>query len=118
MAAVGTGAKAAVPSSRSRARPHSGALEKGVSAIGELAHKVVAMHGLTNLARGLTLNVGIVKGGQSVNTTAPHAEGQIDLRYVKPEDRARALAALQAIVDKSYVPGTTAKLEIRGRVPL
>ena len=94
---------------------HSGAnFEKGVSAIGELAHKVVAMHGLTDVARGITLNVGIVKGGQSVNTTAPHAEGQIDLRYVKPEDRARALAALQAIVDKSYVPGTTAKLEIRG----
>jgi glutamate carboxypeptidase len=94
---------------------HSGAnFEKGVSAIGELAHKVVAMHGLTDLARGITVNVGIVKGGQSVNTTAPHAEGQIDLRYVKPEDRARALAALQAIVDKSYVPGTTAKLEIRG----
>jgi glutamate carboxypeptidase len=94
---------------------HSGAnFEKGVSAIGELAHKVVAMHGLTDLARGITVNVGIVKGGQSVNTTAPHAEGQIDLRYVKPEDRARALAALQAIVDKSYVPGTTATLEIRG----
>ena len=94
---------------------HSGAnFEKGVSAIGELAHKVVAMHGLTDVARGITLNVGIVKGGQSVNTTAPHAGGQIDLRYVKPEDRARALAALQAIVDKSYVPGTTAKFEIRG----
>jgi glutamate carboxypeptidase len=94
---------------------HSGAnFEKGISAIGELAHKVVAMHALTDLSRGITVNVGIVKGGQSVNTSAPHAEGQIDLRYVKPEDRARALAALQEIIDKSYVPGTTAKLEIRG----
>jgi glutamate carboxypeptidase len=94
---------------------HSGAnFEKGISAIGELAHKVVAMHGLTDLSRGITVNVGIVKGGQSVNTSAPHAEGQIDLRYVKPEDRVRALAALREIVSKSYVPGTTAKLEIRG----
>jgi len=94
---------------------HSGGnFEKGISAIGELAHKVVAMHRLTDLARGVTVNVGTVKGGQSVNTTAPHAEGQIDLRYIKPQDRSTALAALEAIIDRATVPGTTAKLEIRG----
>lgn len=94
---------------------HSGGnFEKGISAIGELAHKVVAMHALTDLARGVTINVGTIKGGQSVNTTAPHAEGQIDLRYVKPEDRGTTLAALQAIIDRPTVPGTTARLEIRG----
>jgi glutamate carboxypeptidase len=94
---------------------HSGGnFEKGISAIGELAHKIVAMHALTDLARGVTVNVGTVKGGQSVNTTAPHAEAQIDLRYVKPQDRVAALAALQAIVDRAAVPGTTAKLEIKG----
>ena len=94
---------------------HSGAnFEKGISAIGELAHKVVAMHALTDLMRGVTVNVGTIKGGQSVNTTAPHAEGQIDLRYVQPEDRATALARLQEIIDRSTVPGASAKLEIRG----
>jgi glutamate carboxypeptidase len=94
---------------------HSGGnFEKGISAIGELAHKVVAMHALTDLARGVTVNVGTVKGGQSVNTTAPHAEGQIDLRYIKPHDRAAALAALQEIIDRATVPGTTAKLDISG----
>jgi glutamate carboxypeptidase len=94
---------------------HSGGnFEKGISAIGEMAHKIVAMHGLTDLKRGITVNVGLAKGGQSVNTTAPHAEGQIDLRYVKPEQRALALADLQKIVDTATVPGTTAKLEIKG----
>jgi len=94
---------------------HSGGnFEKGVSAIGELAHKIVAIHRLTDLAKGITLNVGIVKGGQSVNTTAPQAEGQIDLRYIEPGDRATALAALQEIVDHPTVPGTTAKLDVRG----
>jgi glutamate carboxypeptidase len=94
---------------------HSGGnFEKGISAIGELAHKIVAMHALTDLPRGITVNVGTIKGGQSVNTTAPHAEGQIDLRYVKPEDRATALAALQKTIDHPTVPGTTARLEIRG----
>jgi glutamate carboxypeptidase len=94
---------------------HSGGnFEKGISAIGELAHKIVAMHALTDLPRGITVNVGVVSGGQSVNTTAPQAEGLIDLRYVKPADRTRALDALQAIVDRATVAGTRSKLEIRG----
>jgi glutamate carboxypeptidase len=94
---------------------HSGGnFEKGISAIGELAHKIVALHKLTDLKRGITVNVGLAKGGQSVNTTAPSAEGQIDLRYVKPEQRAEMLAALQKIIDTATVPGTTARLQIRG----
>jgi glutamate carboxypeptidase len=94
---------------------HSGGnFEKGISAIGEVAHKIVAMHKLTDLMRGITVNVGTISGGQSVNTTAPHAEGQIDLRYIKPEDRAMMLGKLQEIVDTATVSGTTARLEIRG----
>jgi glutamate carboxypeptidase len=94
---------------------HSGGnFEKGISAIGELAHKIVAMHALTDLKRGITVNVGVVKGGQSVNTTAPQAEGLIDLRYIKPADRAWALEALQAIIDRATVPGTRSTLEIKG----
>ena len=72
------------------------------------------MHKLTDLKAGITVNVGLVKGGQSVNTTAPLAEGQIDLRYVRPEQRGPALAALQKIIDTATVPGTIARLEIKG----
>ena len=94
---------------------HSGGnFEKGISAIGEIAHKIVAIHALTDLQRGITLNVGLISGGQSVNTTAPQAEGRIDLRYVKPADRTWALEAIQRIVDTPTVKGTTAKLEILG----
>lgn len=94
---------------------HSGGnFEKGISAIGELAHKIVALHALTDLPRGLTVNVGLISGGQSVNTTAPSAEGRIDLRYVKPADRQYALSAIQAIIDGATVPGTSATLEILG----
>ena len=94
---------------------HSGGnFEKGISAIGEIAHKIVALHALTGLRPGITVNVGLVKGGQSVNTTAPLAEGQIDLRYVKREDRVVALAVIEEIIAKTYVAGTSARLEIRG----
>ncbi|WP_424814549.1 M20 family metallopeptidase [Roseococcus sp. YIM B11640] len=94
---------------------HSGGnFEAGISAIGELAHKIVAIHALTDLKRGITLNVGLVSGGQSVNTVAPSATGQIDLRYVNPADRDEIMGKIHAIIEKSYVPGTKAKLTIKG----
>src|SRR5881398_3397085 len=94
---------------------HSGGnFAQGISAIGELAHKIVQIHALTDLAKGITLNVGLVSGGQSVNTTAPYAEGQIDMRYIDPADRARTLAAIEAIIATPTVAGTTAKLHING----
>ena len=94
---------------------HSGGnFEAGISAIGELAAKITAIHALTDLKRGITLNVGLIQGGQSVNTVAPSAQGQIDLRYVHPEDRAEVMAAIQAIVDRAHVPGTRSRLSIKG----
>ena len=94
---------------------HSGAnFAAGVSAIGELAHKIIQIHALTDLTKGITLNVGLVAGGQSVNTTAPYAEGQIDMRYVDPADRATVMAEIERIVATPYVPGTSAVLTIKG----
>ncbi len=99
---------------------HSGGnFEAGISAIEELARKVQALHALTDLKRGITVNVGLVSGGQSVNTVAPWAQAQIDLRYVEPADRDELVGAIHAIAEKSFVPGTSAKLTIKGEfVPL
>jgi glutamate carboxypeptidase len=93
---------------------HSGGnFSDGISAIEELAHKIRAIHALTDLDRGITLNVGLVAGGQSVNTVAPWAEGQIDLRYVDPHDKADVLARIGAIIDRSHVPGTRSELTVK-----
>jgi glutamate carboxypeptidase len=97
-----------------KAAHSGGSFEAGVSAIGELAHKITAIHALTDLKRGITLNVGLVSGGQSVNTVAPWAQGQIDLRYVDPADRDEVMGKIHAIVARSFVPGTRATLTIRG----
>ena len=94
---------------------HSGAnFDQGISAIGELAHKTLALHSLTDIAKGITLNVGVVAGGQTVNTVAPTARGEVDMRFVVPADRSAAMAKVEAIMAKSYVPGTRTKLEITG----
>jgi glutamate carboxypeptidase len=94
---------------------HSGAnFSDGISAIEELACKIQAIHALTDLERGITLNVGLVSGGQSVNTVAPWSEGQIDLRYVNPTDRDDVMARITAIMDRSFVPGTRTEMNVKG----
>lgn len=94
---------------------HSGGnFEAGISAIGEAAHKIVAIHALTDLKRGITLNVGLIQGGQSVNTTAPACQFQIDLRYVEVPERDEIMGKIHDIVAKSYVPGTKASLVVKG----
>lgn len=97
-----------------RAAHSGGAYAEGRSAILALAHKTVALMGLTDLEAGITVNVGKIGGGQSVNTVAPEAWAEIDLRYVKGADRERMLAAIEAIVATPHVPDTRAELEIAG----
>jgi glutamate carboxypeptidase len=97
-----------------RAAHSGGNFQDGISAIGELAHKITALHALTDLDKGTTVNVGLISGGQSVNTVAPHATAEIDLRYVEPRHRDEAVAAIEAIVAESFVPGTSARVDITG----
>jgi glutamate carboxypeptidase len=88
---------------------HAGAnFSDGASAIGEMAHKIVALHALTDLAKGITVNVGVVKGGQTVNTVAPSASGEMDLRYIDPADRDLTLGRIADIMQRASVPGTSA----------
>ena len=94
---------------------HSGGnYAEGISAIEELARKTIALHAITDLAKGTTVNVGLVSGGQTVNTVAPWAKCEIDLRYVTPPDREDAMSRITRIVETANVPGTSAKLEIAG----
>jgi glutamate carboxypeptidase len=50
-----------------------------------------------------------------VNTVAPDASAQADLRFIRPDDGARALAAVEAIIAEPNLPGTQASLEITAR---
>jgi glutamate carboxypeptidase len=94
---------------------HSGAnFEQGISAINELAHKTLALHALSAPERGITLNVGGVAGGQTVNTVAPWSRGEVDLRFITPADRAATMARVEEVMARSFVPGTSAVLAVTG----
>jgi glutamate carboxypeptidase len=68
---------------------HSGLdFEKGQSAILELAHQIQAISRLTDLKRGVTLNVGVVRGGTRTNVIAAEAMTEVDLRIARKADGA------------------------------
>jgi glutamate carboxypeptidase len=94
---------------------HSGAnFDHGISAIEEIARKTIALHALTDRGQGITLNVGVIAGGQTVNTVAPSARGEVDLRFITHDQRAATMAKIEQIIATSSVPGTSATLEITG----
>jgi glutamate carboxypeptidase len=94
---------------------HSGVdFEGGASAISELAHKIVALEQLTDIAEGITVNVGLISGGQSVNTVAPNAEAGLDVRYARNAQRDILNDQLCGIVNATTTPGTSSTLEIMG----
>ena len=94
---------------------HSGAhYERGRSAILDLAQKVAPLHALTDLPAGITVNVGLIGGGQTVNTVAPGAWVEIDLRYIEPAQRDSLIGAIRKIVETPVVDGVSAALTIKG----
>ncbi|MCO6049241.1 M20 family metallopeptidase [Mesorhizobium sp. RP14(2022)] len=94
---------------------HSGVnFTEGASAIEAIAHKIVAITALTDNAVGITANVGLVSGGQSVNTVAPYAEAGIDIRYPVREQREGLLAHIRAICTATEVAGTRTTIQVTG----
>jgi glutamate carboxypeptidase len=70
---------------------------KGVSAVDELARAVLALHALTDVAAGTTVNVGVVAGGSRSNVTAGAAHGQVDVRVRSEAEAVRVDAALAGL---------------------
>jgi len=83
--------------------------ELGASAIWDLAQKVAALHALTDLDRGTTVNVGTVRGGERPNVVADRAVAEIDLRAWSRAEAEAAIAAMEKICARPHVAGTTAR---------
>jgi len=88
---------------------HAGAdPEKGVSAVEELAHQVLYLHGLTDYEKGSTVNVGVVAGGTRSNVVAARAEAEIDLRVMNEAEARRLTEAILNL--KPVLTGTTLRV--------
>ena len=90
---------------------HSGSdYQVGRNAIVELAHKIIAIQQLTDMAAGITLNVGVVRGGIRPNIVPDYAEAEIDLRIVDAGQETKVQDHLNRITAISRVNGVMAKL--------
>ena len=83
-----------------RGRPaHSGSKHQdGRNAIAEIARQVVTIDGMTDYARGITFNVGQIKGGTADNVVPEHCTATIDMRVqtiADGQDMERRLKALK-----------------------
>ena len=95
---------------------HAGvAHDKGASAVEALARKVVDLHALTDRSAGVTANVGTIQGGVSVNTVAPYAKGQLDVRFPKEVDSGGLHQRIMHIIEGEDVPCTCARVTREGR---
>ncbi len=69
---------------------HSGVdFERGHSAIRELAYQIEVASEFTDLARGMTVNAGVVAGGTRSNVVAASARAEFDVRVARAADAAR-----------------------------
>jgi glutamate carboxypeptidase len=90
---------------------HAGTnLVDGASAVEELAHQIVRLHGLTDEERGTSVNVGVVRGGTTENVVAAYAEAAVDVRVSHAADTERLERTLRTL--EPTVPGTS--IEVAG----
>mgnify|MGYP000919522972 CR=1 FL=1 len=84
--------------------------EKGVNALVELVHQILAISALADPAAGTTLNVGVAHGGSTVNVVPAEAVARVDVRVKGRDEAARIEQAM-----RSLTPSLAgARLEVAG----
>ncbi|MBK7862269.1 MAG: M20 family metallopeptidase [Archangiaceae bacterium] len=83
--------------------------QDGANAAWALARFIDKAQGLTDYARGVTVNVGKIAGGHGKNTVPDHAVAELDLRFVTRVDAEWLVKSLfdAAAEAAASVPGTT-----------
>ena len=84
---------------KTRGRPsHAGStLARGRSAIREMAEQIIAIEGMSDPESGVTLSVGIVRGGTFVNVVPIECEAEVLAVLPTPEDIERIGAAMMTL---------------------
>ena len=73
---------------------------KGVNAIEEMAHQVLAVHALADREKGTTLCAGVIAGGTATNVVPAHCTAQIDVRAWTKGEAERIEQAMHALTPK------------------
>jgi len=82
------------------------------SAVLELAHKIIEFESLNDLGRGISVNVGEVKGGIGPNTVPEHASARIDFRFIENADKAYLEKNIGEITEKQNIRKTKSQFAV------
>jgi glutamate carboxypeptidase len=98
---------------------HSGAEpQRGRSAVIELAHKMIAIHGLNSVYPGVTFNVTRISSSEPLNVVPDAARCYISVRAYDEHNLNVAQTALEKIAAGCSIPDTHTRLaRFRGRSP-
>jgi glutamate carboxypeptidase len=88
--------------------------EKGRNAILEAAHKTIALEQLNGRWPGVTVNVGVARGGTRTNVVPERCELQVDLRSPEEETLSAAEKAVREVCSTSVVPDVDIHVEANG----
>jgi glutamate carboxypeptidase len=89
--------------------------EKGRSAVVEAAHRTLALTDLNGRWPGVTINVGVSRGGTRPNVVAEEATLEIDMRAVTRAALEEAEAELRRTAANTVIPDIGVEVEERGR---
>lgn len=92
---------------------HAGSPEKGVSAIEELLAQLSQLKRLKT--QSITINVGMIGGGEKPNIVAEHAWAFLDFRFWKGEEKERIIHFLKQM--KPALSGAQIKFSVESLTP-
>jgi glutamate carboxypeptidase len=84
--------------------------EMGVNAIEELSRQIVKLQKMTDMARGTTVTVGVIKGGTRSNVVPAEAAAEVDVRVASLDEAERVIKMIQTLSPEL----SGARLEIHG----
>lgn len=75
--------------------------QDGRSAVRELANVILALEGMNDIERGVSVNVGVVRGGTRPNVTPEEASAEVDLRVMSFRDADEFVGRILALTSKT-----------------
>lgn len=90
---------------------------KGRNAIIEMAQKLPLLQSLTLYDEGLTVSVGVIKGGMVSNAVPDYCYAELDVRYKKLEHMDYIKEKIREVCAKTYIEGTTTEVEFVAPMP-
>lgn len=84
--------------------------QNGRNAILELSHQIIAVQALNGTIPGVTLNVGVIRGGERTNIVPDFAYCEIDVRISDQEGIRAVESALRKVNTRTILDRTSVKL--------